>query len=620
LIGEAAATSNRSGGQFPHSASHVRRRAFDEASESGARRTILYLVALFLLTAACRALLARCIEAPRIFDDELRYVELARSVPRGRGLLWGDVPGGFPCYLYPLLLAPLVTRFPMETAYEAIRVLNALLMAAAVFPAYGLAREVTGRGRAFAAALLVALIPGAGYSAMVLTESLFFPVFTLALWLVFRAILEPTALRRVSAGLACALAFHVKPQGLLLPVIVILGVFLFEWSRVREIPHPPGFLLRGGILLRSVAGHWLTAAGWVVGMVPRVLEVALLEEGHQAVGLQAVLGLYLGTIVGQTKRTFRWDELGLSLAGYLALWFAVVGFFPAGTLAREAVRAARGKSGPPVRLLTILTGVSTALALFLAARHVLVSEDLWRAYERYFFFVLPGSLILFCDRDEPTSTRSSFLIRGGVALSTVFLGFFAGRKLQWYLTSDSPTLSGFFLSSVEGTAPASVAFLLLLSAALALFVGAQKTLRVRWAAVSALFLAYNFGWYAAHATLVRRAVRADVETARSIAQRVSPGRDLIILLEDLNPNLYWRVDFWRASRATYVRKQPYWFALPLDVSSDGSIRAGTAPERTDLLAGDRWKFNCSPVAVFPGASLYSLDGVPLRLEQTEFHR
>jgi 4-amino-4-deoxy-L-arabinose transferase-like glycosyltransferase len=617
LVAEAAATSNRPGEKIPHSASHVRPWVVDQASEFGARRTILYLVALFLLAAASRALLARCIEAPRIFDDELRYVELARSVPRGRGLLWGDLPAGFPCYLYPLLLAPLVTWLPMETAYEAIRVLNALLMAAAVFPAYGLAREVTGRGRAFAAALLVALIPGAGYSAMVLTESLFYPVFTLALWLVFRAILDPTPLRRVSAGLACALAFHVKPQGLLLPLIVVLGVFLFEWSRIRKTPDPAGLLRRAGILLRSVARHWLTAAGWVVGMVPRVLEVARLEEGHQAVTLQAVLGLYFGTMVGQTKRTFRWDGLGLSLAGYLALWVAVVGFFPAWTLARETVRAARGRSGPPVRLLTILTGVSTALALFLAARHVLVSEDLWRAYERYFIFVLPGSLILFCARDEPTSTRSSFLIRVGVALPTLLLGFSAARELQWYLTSDSPTLSGFFLSYIEGRAPASVAFLLLLSAALALFVGAQKTFRARWVAVSALFLAYNFGWYATHATVFRRAVRADVETARSIAQRVSPGRDLIILLEDLNPNIYWRVDFWRASRATYVRKQPYWFALPLDVGSDGSIRPGTAPERSDLLAGDRWKFNRSPVAVFPGASLYSLGGVPLRLEQTE---
>lgn len=589
-------------------------------AEPGARRTILWLTAVFLAAAVCRTVLAECIESPRIFDDELRYVELARSVPKGRGLLWGELPSGFPCYLYPLLLAPLTAWLPMEGAYAAMRALNALLMAAAAFPAYWLAREIAGRRRALAAAFLVALLPGAGYSAMILTESLFYPVFTLALWLVFRAVLAATPGRCLSAGLACALAFHVKPQGLILPVIVLIAVFLFEWSRRTQSIRDHGFFRAARALLFPIARHWLTAIGWLVGMVPRFLEVVLLEEGHQSVNLSGVLGLYFGTMIGRPGQDLRWGELGLSFAGYLGLWCLAVGLLPAWAVARETVRAVTKRGSLPLRLLVILTSVSTLLALLLAARHTLLNEDLWRAYERYFIFVLPGGLILFCARDEPPPAKQAFLARGVVAIATPLLAFVAARKLHWYLPSDSPSLSGFFLSFVAPWTPASIAFLLILAGSLALFVRAQNTFRVRYAAVATLFLVFNFGWYAAHATVVRKAVQVDMEAARLVARRLGPDEQLVVLVEGLKPTLFWGVAFWKSSRLTYISHQDYWFCERLEIGSDGIVRPGVAGKRSYLLAGERWEFSKPPVISVPGASLYFLGGDPLKLEKTESAR
>ena len=111
------------------------------------RRANLWLTALVLVTALSRFALSRWIEGPAIFTDECQYVEMARSLPKGRGLLWGDQPTYFPCWLYPLIISPLVVNLPMGLAHPLVQALNSLLMALTLAPAYRLARGPWPRRR-----------------------------------------------------------------------------------------------------------------------------------------------------------------------------------------------------------------------------------------------------------------------------------------------------------------------------------------------------------------------------------------------------------------------------------------------------------------------------------------
>src|SRR5918999_700708 len=130
------------------------------------------LVAAVLLALVVYGSLASLATTPRIFYDELLYMEAADSLASGEGLeVRGEPYERGP--LYPLLLAPLLAVAPdREAGYALAKLLNALLFAVSAIPIYLLARRLLPPRPSVGVAALSIAIPSSVYVSVVMTESL----------------------------------------------------------------------------------------------------------------------------------------------------------------------------------------------------------------------------------------------------------------------------------------------------------------------------------------------------------------------------------------------------------------------------------------------------------------
>ena len=90
--------------------------------------------------------------------------------------------------LYACMLAPVWWIDDVGQAYGAAKYLNVLVMTAAVFPTYGLARMVVSKPWALFAAAGAGMIPGLYYSSMLVEEPLAYPWAALAAYLIAKAL------------------------------------------------------------------------------------------------------------------------------------------------------------------------------------------------------------------------------------------------------------------------------------------------------------------------------------------------------------------------------------------------------------------------------------------------
>jgi hypothetical protein len=163
--------------------------------------------------------------------DELQVVRLAESiagrlspVPHIHGAYYGALS-----QLYPLLLAPFFGTLSAPNAETAAHALNAVLLPSAAWPAFLLARSVTGSRRAaLAAAVLTAFTPWLVLTSTLLTENVAYPAFVWAILLCHRTVAAPSARRDALALVGLLLAFFARTQLLVLAVAFPLVIVLHE--------------------------------------------------------------------------------------------------------------------------------------------------------------------------------------------------------------------------------------------------------------------------------------------------------------------------------------------------------------------------------------------------------
>lgn len=589
--------------------------------QSNRRRDLQQLILLFLGAALARVLLGRAINGPSIFTDEYQYVEMARSLPAWKGLSWDGHPISFPCWLYPMLIAPLVNLLSWDKAYGAIRFMNAVLMALTVFPAYALGRELAGHRRALTAAALVALLPAAGYSPTIMSESLFFPVVLLALWTIYRAALTPTPWRRLAAGLVCGVAFHVKPHAMLLPAIAAATVAIFEADRLREPSEIPG---RGRLerFLRGVGAHWLTALGWILAILPRVLVVKYIEHSGSPLTMKNFFGSY--NYIAQGRRDFTPVELLVSLARFVLAWAWCAGLIPVWVLVRKGIGSLKRRETAPVRLMVILTIVATGAMLWLVARHTLVTNPTWVLHERYFFVMTPMVLILFAALAE---TDASPIYRRWpwdlVIAAVIYFAFWILKTGPWPLSSSSPTFTGLLLFLRVKAVGQGLIVLFLAPMVVALFMLLFKPVnrfKDQCVIIGLLLVAFNIGWYGFHESFGSRERKPILTLARKIDQKLTDRNDNLLIFKDgLDDLLAWQVGMRNPGvNVTLDGTHRQWWEDELKVGKDGRIVASAAGKRNWLLADNTWKVNRAPARSFDDCSLYLLDGKkPLILDPAQ---
>jgi hypothetical protein len=213
-----------------------------------------WLVAIVGVSTIARGIVGRGTPAPWIMVDELIYSELAKSfADSGRFLVRDEATAAYGI-VYPILIAPAWALFDaVPQAYAAAKAINALVMSLAAVPAYFLARRVLAPGLSLVAALLTVAIPSMAYTATVMTENAFYPLFLCAALAIVLWLERPTAARTGLVLLVFVVCFLTRQQALaLLPAILTAPLLVAGRSAIRRYALMYEIAAGGVILLFAV--------------------------------------------------------------------------------------------------------------------------------------------------------------------------------------------------------------------------------------------------------------------------------------------------------------------------------------------------------------------------------
>ena len=321
------------------------------------RAPALAVAGLVAAAAILLAVAGRGIPTPWILIDELLHSELARGLRQGEGFsVRGH--GLTVSYLYPALLAP------FAWSYGTMKIANAVVISLGAVPVYLWARRLVRPWSAVVAAGLTLLLPSLLFSAELMLENLFFPLFLAACLAIALALERPTWPRQAIAIGLIALATLTRVQGLLLLAVLVLSALVARRDALRRL-----------------------APSLVVAAVAGIVVIVRLTLGNLGVyEVQARAGYSAPGIIGWTCRSFAALALSVGIVPMAAL-LALVAFRP-----RELCD----------RIFVAVTASASGALVALAA--VAASWEPTGLKERYMFYVAPLlllALVVWIERGAP---------------------------------------------------------------------------------------------------------------------------------------------------------------------------------------------------------------------------
>jgi hypothetical protein len=491
---------------------------------------------------------------PTVFNDELLYGKLSQGIAAGN---WFTIRGEhyfFPAILASLVQSPAWLLSSMTDAYTVAKVINAVVMCAAVFPAYWLARKVVRPSFALLTAAATVSAPALFYHGYLMSEALAYPIFIGAVAALAHALTTPSRRTAALVPLVCLLAVATRVQFLVLPVAYLAAVAVCGRGNYRRHLAP------------------------VVGVV-MLLAVAL--------GVPGALGQYgeathLGFSVGSVAH---WALTNTSLLPYsLGLTIVVGAVFGVGwMLVRPRTQIERA-----VAALTIACTV-----LFIGQTALIASGEAARPLERYLFYITPLAFLAFfayAERGAP-KRRAYMAVTcfGALALSQVSLPGLTGTAAFFF---DSVTLSGFARAAFrEGLPKASLIYSLapVAVAVVALAVPLRKRGAPELFALVAiiLMLGTGAGVYATDRLATSWSVRTFGSATPDWLDRSSLGPARYLALPLANPLLGTYLESWnRSLQGVDVLGSAAPDPLPLQVAhvqQDGALLIDDKPARAQTL-------------------------------------
>jgi hypothetical protein len=212
-----------------------------------------WLTALVVVSSVFRYGLSRRVVAPWIMVDELIYSELAKSFAGTGHFLIRDVHHGAYGAVYPLLIAPAWRLFgSVPDAYAAAKTIGSVLMSLTAIPVYFLARRVIAPIPSLLAALLAVAVPSLMYTATLMTETVFYPLFACVALALVLALERPTIQRQLVLLVLCLLAFLTRSQAIVLIPAVATAPLVLVWLDRRRLRMLADFKALYGALLVAV--------------------------------------------------------------------------------------------------------------------------------------------------------------------------------------------------------------------------------------------------------------------------------------------------------------------------------------------------------------------------------
>lgn len=395
------------------------------------------------------------LESPWVFPDEVIYGELARSLADGNWLAIRDAGVTSLAYgvVYPALLAPLyAVGGDLQDVYLAVKVLNAVLMTSAAFPAYLIARRVLGSGPSLLAAVLTILVPSLAHTGTLMTENAFYPLFLWFALALVRCLERPSLRRQLAvAGALLVLALTRFQAVGLLPAVVtaVLLVAAFTAAAAR----PGAKLAAFATELRPYLPTAVTATATL----------------GTSLGALAALGRTPGALVGPYAYVL--DHIDLtalpralgSHAGQLDLY---VGIAPFAALVLISASTLRGRESRATSAFVAATLACTLWLVVVAATFSTIPLDPPRVQERYMFYGAPLLFVclLVVSRRRDVSRRS--LAAAAAAAAALPLALPLDRLLDPIPHTSSLALIPWLLVSSDGARLGIAVVAIVLAAAL----------------------------------------------------------------------------------------------------------------------------------------------------------
>src|SRR3954453_24209813 len=185
------------------------------------------LPVVFIAATVYHFLQSRGHATPTVFNDELLYAKLSQSLAAGHGLAIRGEHFFFPAPLAPLVQAPAWVLGSMTDAYAAAKLINAVVMSSAVFPAYWPARRLVRPSYGLMTAAAAAATPALVYHSYLMSEALAYPVFLCAVAVIVRGVERPS----IAVPVMCAAAIATRVQFIVLPLAYFAAVAVCERTR-----------------------------------------------------------------------------------------------------------------------------------------------------------------------------------------------------------------------------------------------------------------------------------------------------------------------------------------------------------------------------------------------------
>jgi hypothetical protein len=562
----------------------------EPAAEAGTRprRTWIALVALYGAAVVYHALQSLGHRTPAVFTDELLFAKLAQAVAVGDWFTLRGEPFFFPAPVAVLLQAPAWLLADAQSAYETAKVLNAAVMATAVFPVYWLARQVTSRTASLIAATAAVAAPGLLYHSYLMTDAAGYPAFLLAAGVMVRALARPARRWEAAVVGASLLAVLTRTQFLVLPLAYLAAVGLV--GRVT-----------GEGVVASFRRHRLSCGTLAV------LGAAVAITGG------AVLGQYGGArgLDYPPADVARWAALDAGILPFSTGWLVAPG-----ALLGLALLLGRPRTRAEAGFASLVVLVAPLLVLEAA---LIATGDAHRVMERYLVCLVPLAFVAFLAYVERGAPHRIAYAGLALAFGLVALVYPFATEADYLFSFDSATLAAYGELAgrlTEGDAAAIFAGAALAASIVLALVAPRGRAGLALAGAGVVVLAAVGALaYSADRAMTQRTLAAFAASPPDWLDERGGGRVDYLVLAGGQAHAGWNLETWNRDLGVPIRfgdvESDGYRSLVAHASDDG--RLSVTPTRTLVVNDYGSRIELAGHVVGrprPGLSLWELDGVP----------
>ncbi|MCK4797825.1 MAG: glycosyltransferase family 39 protein, partial [Spirochaetes bacterium] len=196
----------------------------------------LYLIIIYIFFSLVRFLISLLIKEPIVMLDELYYKGMAYSFFKTGDFY--NLKFGNPRlsnFLYQLVISH--SFFFENNFHVIIKFINSFIIHFAIFPIFLLLKEFVEAKKALIFSIIILFISFFNMNIFIMSENLFFPLFWLTFYFVYRFFTMIKVKDAILIGILLSFMFLTKPQALFfIYALIIIGAFIFfyYWDNKKK--------------------------------------------------------------------------------------------------------------------------------------------------------------------------------------------------------------------------------------------------------------------------------------------------------------------------------------------------------------------------------------------------